>query len=69
MRAVAKAVLEGLEDQVALDICHGAANQCARDLLGSKGGVCDCLGLARLIELGAVRGENRVGPDLSAGSQ
>src|SRR6185437_3225350 len=39
VRAVAEAVLERLQDEVALDLGDGAADEVARDLLGREGGI------------------------------
>ena len=39
MRAVAEAMLQRLEDQVAFDVGNGAADQRARHLLGRQRGM------------------------------
>src|SRR5688572_18571428 len=54
MRPVAQAVLECLQDQVALDVGDGAADKGAGALLGGERGVRSKPGAARLIEPRAV---------------
>ncbi len=54
MRAVAEAVLERLQDQIALDLGHGAADQIAGDLLGGHRRMSCDVGAAHLIEPRAV---------------
>ena len=69
MGAVAEAVLERLQDQVALDLRHGAADQIAGDLLGGHGRMRRGAGAARLVEAHAVGREDTVNADLRAGRE
>src|SRR3984893_4907739 len=63
--AVAEAVLERFEDQVALDVGDGAPHERARHLLGRVGRVRDRgRDVARIVEASAVRRQDRFGPDL-----
>ena len=68
MGAVAEAVLERLQDEVALDVRDGAADQRARHLLGDQRGMGDRRRL-RLVEPHAVGREDGVGADLIAARQ
>ena len=69
MRAVAEAVLERLQDQVALDLGDGAADEVAGDLLGRHGCVRRGAGAARLVEPAAVGRQDAVNADLGAAGE
>jgi hypothetical protein len=58
MSAVAETMLECLQDQFALDVGQGAADQAAGSLLGDSGGMRHRAGVARLVAPCAVGGQN-----------
>ena len=68
MRAVAKAMLERLQNQIALDFGHGAANQIARDLLGAELRTAASLGVPVAILTELVSGDVYQWGALMAGS-
>jgi hypothetical protein len=62
-------LLERFEDEIALDLGDGAADEGARYLLGSERGMGDRGDTALLVEARAVRREDGFGTDLHAGRQ
>src|SRR5512135_2643733 len=66
MGAVAKAVLERLKDQVALDFGHCAANQIVGDMFGSHSRMGN-VGVVRLAEPRTIWRQNVVDTNLRAG--
>src|SRR5262249_8748047 len=66
VRAIAEAVLERLQNQIALDLGHGAADQVTGDLLGGNRSMGGDIGAAHLVEPRAVRRKNSVDTDFLA---
>ena len=69
MGTVAKAVLERLKDQVALDFGHCAANQIAGDLFGGHSRMGGNVGAVRLAEPRAIWRQNVVDTNFRAGRE
>src|SRR5579871_5759739 len=64
--AVPEAMLEGLQDEVALHVRNGAADERARHGFGRHGGMGDGGEALGLIKPGSVGGENSLGADLGS---
>src|SRR5579885_1010370 len=70
MRAIAEAVLERFEDEVALDLGARATDEIARHLFGGYGSMGSRAGAPRGIETGAIGREDALDADFrSAGQQ
>ena len=66
MGAIAEAMLQRFQNQVPLDVGHGAADQRARHLFGGEGRVRDRRNGLRTIEAIAIGRQDRVDADLVA---